>query len=282
MHSFIHPLSTTNIFLFPFSFISFHFWKAAQTVKCHQLYSNSWRHKDESAMLIFLLSQKKPSGRCTFFPWQYCGELQEGREAESVPAGSTSLTWLSCYDWRGGPGVEDGLNKSSDLLKLGFKVWWHTVICIYILFTTKIWTSICSFRTSHPHFILFFFHKKGPCHLVLSPHLVYVVICGGFCRGNKPKNSPSHQACGSAESGCHSSSAYSEKDMSRWRRNKCESPFDEQHHNQRRRVEKFSPLHKHTKTKSQALPLQALTWVFVAASASPVPLGCVICRKKPR
>lgn len=104
---------------------------AVQRVKSHELDSNSSRHK--YMVCSFPCWASRMPQASVLFPWQYCGEVQEGREPESVPAGSTSLTMLSCYDGLE-PCMEDNLTyKSSDLPQLKWTVqfkyslWWHTV-----------------------------------------------------------------------------------------------------------------------------------------------------------
>lgn len=94
------------------------------TRRCRQSKATSCIQTRDVARTRDARSPAEPAG-CLgllyFFPWQSCGEVQVGRQPESVPAGSTSLTLLSCYDWLG-PGMEDNLEyKSSDLLQLQMK-----------------------------------------------------------------------------------------------------------------------------------------------------------------
>lgn len=81
--------------------------------------------------LVPLLSQQDASGRCTFFHDNTVERFRREREPESVPAGSTSLPMLSCYDWLGLCMGDDLTYKGSDLLQLKwivqvkYSLWWH-------------------------------------------------------------------------------------------------------------------------------------------------------------
>lgn len=118
-------------FIFLVAFTASHFFLLVQRVKSRELDSNLWHHKYTVCSSPCWASRMPEAG--VLFPWQHCGEVEEGRETESVPTGSTSQTTLTCYDWLG-PRMEDNLTYTgSDLLQLKWMVqfkytlWWHAM-----------------------------------------------------------------------------------------------------------------------------------------------------------